>query len=123
MDLCTICLQKGHVAANCPSPMAQFLSGSGHATAGRVTSSKEEKVSTQSTSAGGTTSSFPLLAEYQPLVDQAIDALGTEQAVCRWLGYERRGIVALRLKYPHRIRREHISALELLLERVNRKEP
>lgn len=122
MELCTICLQKGHVAASCQSPMARFLSGSGPVTAARDTPSKKEKASTQSTSAGEGTFSFPLLAEYEDLVEKASDALGGKRSVSRWLGLNR-GTIHYRLVHPHTIKREHILALELLLERVNRKEP
>lgn len=63
-----------------------------------------------------------LKERYEQLVAESIQALGGERAVCRFLGYSGHGTLTYRLKHPNMIRREHVFALELLLERVNREE-
>jgi len=105
-------------------PCQRLQSGSGLVeSAGRDTNSSEKPSTFESTAAAdpsGTTPSQKKLAErYADLVEKAIEALGSEQAVCRWLGLTGHGTLTHRLATPHVIKREHVAALEVLVERLS----
>ena len=59
-----------------------------------------------------------LLPEYERLVNQAVELLGSKRAVSRWLGLSDHGQLQYRLEHPNTIRREQVIALESLVSRV-----
>lgn len=118
---CTICGQD-HAAASCTSDMAISSirqSGNFPATAGRNTDSTEKRESIGSTGAPEDTDSYPLAQRYSELVDTASEALGSKRAVCEWLGLTGHGTLHKRLATPESIKREHVIALEVLVERLS----
>lgn len=53
------------------------------------------------------------------MVSEASQRLGSQEAVCRWLGLNK-GTLIYRRNHPHVIKQEHLMAMEALLNRVAR---